>query len=155
MKIGIIVHSQTGKTHSVAMLLKEKLSAAGHSVSVEQVIPDGEAQPGVKDLKFKTQPEIGKYDALVFGAPVQRFTLSPVFECYLTQLSSLRDKKIALFVTKALPFHWTGGNRAITLMKNTCESKGASICGTGITWSTGKDQEKKAADLVEKLSRLF
>ena len=37
MNIGMIIHSQTGNTHSVAMKLKEKLSAAGHAVDLERL----------------------------------------------------------------------------------------------------------------------
>lgn len=38
MKIGIILHSQTGNTLSVANKLKEKLISLGHTVNLEQVI---------------------------------------------------------------------------------------------------------------------
>jgi len=44
MHIGIIVYSYTGHTLSVARLLRERLSAAGHDVSLERIEtigPDG------------------------------------------------------------------------------------------------------------------
>jgi len=155
MNIGIIVYSQTGNTNSVALKLKEELSATGHSVDIERVIPAGDAQPGAKDIQFESRPEVGTYDALVFGAPVEAFSLSQVMKSYLSQVASLKGKKVACFVTKGLPFYWTGGSRAIVQMKKICDSKDAAICGTGIVVWMGKGREKKIADLVEKLSKLF
>jgi flavodoxin len=75
MNIGMIVYSQTGNTLSVATKLKEKLSAAGHSVNFERLKVVGEVKPGTKDVQFETLPNAGQYDALVFGAPVEAFSL--------------------------------------------------------------------------------
>jgi NAD(P)H dehydrogenase (quinone) len=155
MKIGIIVHSKTGNTHSVALKLKEKLSTAGHQVNIEKVTPAGDAHPGVKNLQLETQPEVSAYDALVFGAPVWAFSLSPVLATYLTQLSSLRNKKIACFVTMGSPFSWMGGNRAIAKMKETCESKGATVLATGIISWSSKHREKDITKVVGNLGGLF
>ncbi len=155
MNIGIIVYSQTGNTNSVALKLKEKLATAGHSVNIERLLLAGDMQPGAKDLQFKMRPEVGTYDALVLGAPVEAFSLSQVMKSYLTQVASLKGKKVACFVTKGLPFYWTGGSRAIGQMKKICGSKEATICGTGIVVWMGKDREKKIDEVVEKLSRLF
>jgi len=50
----------------------------------------------------------------------------------------------ACFVTKGLPFAWTGGNRAITQMQEACKAKGTVVCGTAImTWG-GRSAEKIA-----------
>lgn len=155
MNIGIIIYSQTGNTFSVAQELKEKLATAGNSVNIERVLLAGDMQPGAKDIQFETRPEVGTYDALVFGAPVEAFSLSSVMRSYLRQVASLKRKKVACFVTKGLPFYWTGGSRAIVQMKKICGSKDATICGTGIVVWTGKDRKKKIAEVVEKLSRLF
>jgi hypothetical protein len=70
------------------------------------------------------------------------------------QLPSLNGKKVACFVTKGLPFNWTGGNGAVSTMKKSCESRGGTVVGTGIIVWSG-DLEKKTADLVERLSRAF
>ena len=154
MNIGIIVHSQTENTNSVAQKLGENLSADGHSVNVERVIPVGDVTPGSKDIEFESQPDISAYDGLVFGAPVHAFSLSPAMNAYLSQLPSLQDKKVACFVTKGAPFKWTGGTRAIGQMKKICQAKDGIVYGTGIVvWR--KNREKEIADLVEKFSRLF
>lgn len=155
MNIGIIVFSQTEHTYSIALKLQEKLSEAGHSAKVERVEISGEARPGSKDFQFKTTPEVDPYDALVFAAPVQAFSLVLPMKSYLTQIASLQDKKVAFLVTKQLPFYWTGGNQAVNTMKKICESKGGVVCGSGIVvWSSGR-REEMIANVVEKLSCLF
>lgn len=155
MNIGIIIYSQTGNTNSVALKLKEKLSTAGHSVDIERVEVSGELGPGVTNFQLKTKPDVDKYDALVFGAPVQAFSLSPVMKRYLMQIAPLKNKKVACFVTKHLLFYWTGGNQAVNKMKKICESKDGAVCGSGIVIWMSKRREKKITDVVEKLSRLF
>lgn len=154
MKIGIIVHSQTGNTYSVAEKLKEKLSAAGHTVNVERISPVDSKQTDVNKIRLEILPDLGAYDALVFGAPVQAFSVSPVMKAYLKQLPSLGGKKITGYVTKGLPFSWTGGNQAIGLMKKSFESKGGVVCAMGIiNWSSGR--EKNITDVIDKLCKCF
>lgn len=152
MKIDIVVHSQTGHTYSVAEKLKEKLSAAGNSVNIERLTPVDPKQTDPKKIQVEKIPDLSAYDALVLAAPVQAFNASPVMRAYLPQLPSLSGKKIACFVTKGLPFNWTGGNKAISLMKSSCESRGGNVVGTGILIWRGADQENKINDMVEKLS---
>jgi NAD(P)H dehydrogenase (quinone) len=155
MKIGIIVHSQTGNTYAVALKVQEKLTAAGHSVDVERLKFTGGDQPGLKSVELENPPDASRYDALVFGAPVHAFSLSKGMDAYLSQIPSLQGKKIACFVTKGLRFNWTGGSQAISKMKKICESKGATVCAaTGIVvWSQERDTQ--IADLAETVSRCF
>jgi len=155
MNIGIIIYSQTGNTNSVALKLKEKLSTAGHSVGIEKIEISGELGPRATNFQLKTRPDVDKYDALVFGAPVQAFSLSPAMKSYLMQIASLKSKKVACFVTKHLPFYWTGGNQAINKMKKICESKDGTVCGSEMVIWSSAHREKKITDMVEKLSRLF
>jgi NAD(P)H dehydrogenase (quinone) len=154
MNIGIIVYSKTENTYSVAQKLQEKLLAAGNEVEIERVVPAGEVNPGSKDIKFETQPDVGVYDALVFGSPVHAFSLAPAMKAYMEQITSLEDKKIACFVTKGMPFNRTGGNQAISKMKKISQSKGGTVIGTEIVIWRG-DYQKKISDLVEKFSKLF
>ncbi len=154
MKIGIIIHSRTGHTYSVAQRLEEKLSADGHTVDIQQLrLSGGQDVPG-KDSKIENPPDLSGYDRVILGAPVHAFSLSKVMEAYLTHVSSLSGKTVACFVTKGLPFGWTGGNRAIGQMKDICESKWAVVSGTGIViWN--KNREKQIDDLLEKFSKLL
>jgi flavodoxin len=155
MNIGMIVYSQTGNTLSVATKLKEKLSAAGHSVNFERLKAVGEVKPGTKDVQFETLPNAGQYDALVFGAPVEAFSLSPVMTSYLKQIASLQDKRVACLVTQYFPYPWLGGNQATRKMRRICESKGATVCGSGIVnWSRAR-RDQQIVEVVDRLSRLF
>jgi flavodoxin len=154
MNIGIVVHSQTENTYSVALKLEEKLSADGHVVKVERVLPVGNVPPRTKNVEYESRPDVSAYDGLIFGAPVHAFSLSPVMNAYLSQIPSLEDKKLACFVTKGAPFKWTGGTRAIGQMKKICQAKGGIVYDTGIVvWRDNRDKE--IADLVEKFSKLF
>jgi NAD(P)H dehydrogenase (quinone) len=154
MKIGIIVHSQTGNTLSVAQKLQEKLKAAGHSANIEK-LTSVNGQQNVKDIKLEKLPDLSAYDALVLAAPVQGFSASPVMKAYLPQLPALNGKKVAVFVTKGLYFKWTGGNRAISQIKSAVESKGGKVVETGIIVWMGAGKEKAIPELVEKLSKSF
>jgi len=154
MKVGIIVYSKTGNTYSVAEKLQEALENAGHSANIERIEVIDEKQTDINKIQIQRNPNLEKYDAIVFGAPVNAFSLCPAMNAYMSQIYSLGDKKIACFVTKGLPFASTGGNQAIGQMKKICESKGGDICGSGIiVWN--KDKEKQIIKLSEELSKLF
>ncbi len=158
MKIGIIIYSNTGNTNSVALKLQEKLTAGGHSVSLEQLKITGEwrpGSPGLNNIRLETIPDTAQYDALIFGAPVQGFSLSPVMTYYLQQISALRNKQIACLVTQAFPYPWMGGNQSMGQMKRLCESKDATVCGTGIVNWMNKKREQQISNLVEEFYKLF
>jgi len=154
MDIGMIVYSQTGNTYSVATKLQEKLSAAGHSVTLERIEVIGEVSPG-QPVQFKTLPDAGKYDTLVFGSPVQAFSLCQAMVEYLKQVESLEGKKVACLITQAFPFPWLGGNRAVRQMTRACESKGATVCGSGIVNWMKKRREQQIVEVVDQVSCLF
>ncbi len=154
MKIGIIVHSQTGHTFTAAEQLKAKLVAAGHTVNIERLESADAKQTDPKKIRLLKLPDLSAYDELIFAAPVQAFSASPVMKAYLPQLPPLQNKKVACFVTKGLPINVTGGNQAISLMKSAVESKGGIVVGTNIIhWSRNKEQ--MTANMVEQFSKLF
>jgi len=155
MDIGMVIYSYTGNTYSVALKLQEELCAAGHTVTIERLKAVGEARPGAKDIRFEELPDLGPYDALVFGSPVQGFGLAPAMVTYMNQLGSLQGKMVGLLVTEAFPFGWLGGNRAIGQMKKACESKGATVSGSGLVNWMRPGRERQIADVVHSLSKLF
>jgi len=156
MRIGIVVHSHTGNTLSVAEKIKEKLSKKGHTVKIDKVVPKGEIKPGDKNVEFESKPDVKKYDAIVFGAPVNAFSLSVPMKFYMKELPSLEGKQVALLTTKGLRFKWTGGNRTIKSMKKISESKGAKVRGSGIVvWSGEKGRDKRIDEVVDHISGLF
>ncbi len=154
MKIGIIVHSQTGNTYSVAQTIQEALSRKGYSVNIERISTVNDKETDINKIQFKTLPNLKSYDALVFGAPVHAFNLCPGMSAYMSQIQSLQGKKIACYVTKGLPLTGTGGNQAISKMKKLCESKGGNVCGSGIVvWNKGR--EKQITKIAEEMCKLF
>ena len=124
-------------------------------MNIERLKVIGKVHPSTKDVKFESLPDIEPYDALVFGSPVQAFSLSSAMTAYLSQIKSLLDKKVAFLVTQFFPFPWLGGNRTIGQMKKICESKGATICGAAVVNWSKPSREKQIAEMVEKLSKLF
>lgn len=153
MKIGIIVYSQTGHTYEAAQKLQEKLSASGHLVSIERISPVDEKQMDPNKIQFKEVPDVSAYEALVFGAPVMGFSLSLPMTSLFMKIASLSGKKVVCFITKSLPFYWTGGTRAINTMVETCKSKGANVSDSAmIIW---KKHETAINEMVEKFNKLF
>jgi flavodoxin len=154
MNIGIIVYSHTGHTLSVAMKLEEKLSAAGHRVTLERIETVGPATLNAEDAELETASAVGSYDALIFGAPVRGGTPAPPMRNYLEQIPSLHDKKVVCFVTHFFRWEW-GANQTITQMTEICESKGATVCGSGhVQWPSLR-RKRQISQVVDDLSRLF
>jgi flavodoxin len=151
MNIGIIVYSHTGHTLSVATKLKERLSANGRTVNLEQVEIYGPDGPGVMDVRLKTKPSIDTYDALVFGSPVRGGVMSPAMTSYLEQIASLQGKKVVCLVTHFFPPGW-GANQTINQMKAICESKGATVCGWGDVGWPRLGLKRRIAEVVDHLT---
>jgi len=155
MNIGIIVYSWSGNTLSVAEKLKERLAAAGHSANLEQVAVAGERKQGAREFQLETLPDVGPYDAIVFGSAVEAFSLSPVLKAYLKRVGSLEGKMIACLVTEAFPYPWMGGNRAIGQMRRLCQAKGATVVGSAVVnWAKSR-REKTIARAIDRLAGLF
>ncbi|MFZ5353422.1 MAG: flavodoxin family protein [Bacillota bacterium] len=155
MKIGIIIHSHSGNTQYVAERLQEKLETAGHNVIIEKIIPADNNPDTIKysDIVLKNMPDISPYEMLIFAGPVRGASASPVLAAYLTKLSTLKNKKVACFVTEAFPFPWMGGNRAVRQLIGFCEKKGVDVRLTGIiNWMNSK-REKMIEDLIERFSK--
>ena len=154
MKVGIIVHSFTGNTLSVAERIKTALHEAGHSANIERVTAVDENPSAAGDIRLESTPDTSGYDAVIFGAPVRGFSLSPVMKAYLLQHAALQGKKVGCFVTQRRSKAWLGGNRAVGQMKDACASKGADVIETGIVNWSGKSREEQIADIAERFGRL-
>ena len=78
MKIGIIVHSITGNTLSVAEHIQQQLAEKGHTAVIERIRPSGkEPVQSEAAVQLTSMPDLSGYEALVFGSPVQAFSLGP------------------------------------------------------------------------------
>lgn len=154
MNISIIVYSLSGHTLTVAENLKEKLSAAGHTVALERVETVGPPKPQFENAELKTKPPVDAYDALVFACPVRGGAVPPPMKRYLEQIPSLRDKQVACFVTHFFQREW-GANQVLAALQTICESKGATVRGVGDVRWFSLHRKQQIAQVVEDLSRLF
>lgn len=158
MNIGILVHSQTGHTLSVAQRIEKKLLEQGHTCRIERVsardedaISKGQV---IQPIQLINPPDPLAYDALIFGAPVWGFSLSKVMNAYLERIPKLSGKKAACFITHSFPHPLLGGNRSLKQMKCACQDKGASLYASGIvSWSNSR-REDQIENLVKSLSQI-
>lgn len=152
MKIGIIVHSATGNTYSVALKLHQKLLELGHEADIVRLDPVFDDKNKSK-VRFDKIPETEKYDALVFGGPVNGFSISAVLAAFLKQVKSLQNKQVACMVTQKFANPMLGGNHTIKQIKQLAEAKGAKVIQTGIVNWDNHRREQMIDDVVEKISR--
>ena len=155
MKIGIIVYSQTGNTSLVAHKIKEKLIEVEHVVNIELIKASGDIHPGLTNVRLDNPPDISSYDAVIIAAGVMAFSMSPVIAAFINQTVSLKNKKVACFVTHFFPFTGMGGSQAVAQMKDACEKKGASVIGTGVISWSGFSRALKINELAGTFSSLF
>jgi len=76
-------------------------------------------------------------------------------DIYLKQLKSLKNKKVALFVTQFFPYPWMGGNHAIKQMKKNCASKDNNITETGVINWKNKNRDENTKKLIEQFTVYF
>lgn len=156
MNIGIIIHSQTGNTRIVAQKLKEKLIAAGHTVSLQSVSASNDSEASAAKIMLLEKPDVSPYDVLLFGAPVRGFSLSPVMQAYLNAIGTLKGKKAGCFLTHFFPYAFMGGNRALNQLCQSVQKKGAAVYGTAIVhWSKAATRQDQIEAAAAKLSTGF
>jgi flavodoxin len=154
MDIGIIVYSHTGHTLRVAMKLKERLSAIGHAVVLEQIEPAGPVSLSAPSAELRTKPAIDAYGAVVLGSPVRGGVPAGPMMSYLEQVASLEGKKIACLVTGFFPAAW-GRDQTVARMKEICESKGGIVCRCGSVGWFSLRRKRQISQVVDSLSRCF
>ena len=154
MNIGIIVYSRTGHTLSVAAKLKEKLSAAGHAATLEQVETAGPVSLSATSAVLKTTPATDPYDGLALCSSVQGGLLAPPMRSYLDQVPSLAGKRVVCLVTGFFPAEW-GRNQTVAQLQAICESKGATVCGSGSVGWFSLRRRRQISQVVDSLSEAF
>ncbi len=147
MHIGIIVYSQTGNTLTVAQRMKETLEAAGHTAEIRPVTVEAIANPPAP-VVFKDTPGFSGLDAVIFGAPVQAFSLCRAMTQYLKQIADINGLPAACYVTQGLSKKWMGGNRAYDTMRKLCLAKGADPIRIGHVHWGAKERDKQIADTI-------
>ncbi len=131
MKIGIIVHSQTGTTRKFADKIAGRLKADGHLIDLTQIETDVPIKSRSARLPQKfaitNLPDITEYDTVLLGGPVWGFSASiGALEC-IKAFGELKEKQFLPFVTMGFPFKFMGGKQAITLMSRKAADKNATI----------------------------
>lgn len=155
MKTAIIVHSLTGNTLSVAERLKDNLEKRGVSVYLEKIEPSGGENKNEMDLariNFRKRLDLTEFDTIVMAGPVRGFSMSPVLKAYFEQ-SSLKNRKVYMFVTHFFPFAFMGGNSAISQMKNFVEERGGIVLDSGIIDWKNPSRERKIQSLLEQFTK--
>ena len=155
MDIGIIVYSRTGNTLSVAQKLKERLSSAGHAVTLERLEIVGPFNASATSVKLKAVPVIDKYEALVFSTSVQGGVPAPAMRGFLEQLGSLAGKQVVCLVTGFFPVAEWGRNQTVAQMTEICERKGATVSGSGSVGWFSLRRNRQIATVVASLSAMF
>lgn len=155
MRIGVILHSQTGNTFFVGQKIKDKLELYGHNVVLLRMTNiDNDARN--VEIELDQNPEIDSFEALVFGGWIQAFSLCPGMMMYLEQLPSLKDKKVTCFLTQYFPYKWMGGSKGLSKMKKIIASKGTTVLESGIiNWSKKNDRFKQINNLAEMISKQY
>jgi len=152
MKTGIIIYSQTGHTRLAAQKLLDELRRKGQDAELVEVkVSNQKPEANASLIQFTNKPEVDACDRLVFAAQVWGFSLSGVMKAYLAGISSLKGKKISLFVTHRLSLPWMGGNSAIRQMKKLCKEKGGDVVSHAvISWS----EKRREHDIIEMVKKL-
>ena len=155
MKTAIIVHSLTGNTLSVAERLKDSLEKRGVNVYLEKVEPSGGENKNEMDLTkitFQSKLDLAEFDNIVMAGPVRGFSMSPVLKAYFEE-SSLKNRKVYMFVTHFFPFAFMGGNSAISQMKSFVEKRGGIVLDSSIIDWKNPSRERKIQSLVDHFSK--
>ena len=147
MNIGIIVYSQTGNTLAVAEKMKETCAAAGHTAEIGRITVE-ESEKSDAAVKLANIPAVDGYDAIIFGAPVQAFSLCAPMVKYLKQLPSIQGLPVACYLTQGLPKKWMGGNRAYKTLRSLCMKKGADPERIGHVHWRSDERDAQIADAV-------
>ena len=153
MKTGIIVYSHTGHTKQAAELLLDSLRTRGRDCELLEVkVSNPKPEANASRIQWTNKPDVEAFDQVVFASPVWGFSLSGVMKAYLESLSSLKGKKVSLFVTHQLPLPWMGGNAAVRQMKKICEDLGGQISAHAVVSWGEKRREQDLAAMVSRLS---
>ena len=153
MYVGLIVHSFTGNTRSVAERIRERLLANGHTVSLEEVVLVNEDPQSPSPITLASAPATAKYDAVVFAGPVRGMSASPAMQSYIPISDPLEGKPVRVFVTHYFPFAWMGGTRSADQLAEMATSRGGTVVGKGVINWTSRKRERDIESLLETFSR--
>lgn len=133
MKTGIIFYSLSRHTLSLSNSLKQALEQDGHTVTATQLEP-ASYQVREQKAELKSIPSVSGYDLLILACPVHGGRMAPPMQAFIENITSLKNKKVACFITQVFPRKW-GGEQTLVSMREVCESKGARVIASGgVSW---------------------
>lgn len=148
MKIGIIYYSETGHTLQACEMVKNNLINEGHSVDIKAVtVVDIKTNKTLKDI-----PSVEGYDLIIFGSPVQGFSLPVPMSEYLKIIKLPMYQKVGILITQYFKLSFMGANHAKRqLLEKIAISQPNLYAYSVVHWSSRRrvEQLNKA---VEKLS---
>ena len=154
MKVGIIVYSKTGNTLAVAERIGKQLKADGIAASVERFSAETLPQSN-KPVRLTAVPNPNEFDAVVFGAPVQAFSLDPAMALYFDQIKTINPKNVFCFVTQHFKKPWMGGNHAMKQMLALLNKKGISAKPLGVVNWSSEQREEQILQIMRQCSHAF
>ncbi|MEA4939644.1 MAG: hypothetical protein VB091_08680 [Christensenella sp.] len=154
MKVGIIVYSKTGNTLAVAERVGHQLETDGIAASVERFSAETLPQSN-KPVRLTAVPSPNEFDAVIFGAPVQAFSLDPAMALYFEQINSISPKNVFCFVTQYFKKPWLGGNHAMKQMLALLNKKGISAKPLGVVNWSSEQREEQIMQIIGQCSHAF
>ncbi len=154
MRIGIIVHSKTGRTLALAQLIEKRLKKLNHGVSLHHLTIDPDIEAPNKPFRIVNRPDIAPYDLLLVGGPVWAFSASPVILSYLKSLGDLKGKKVIPFATMGFPCACLGGTRALGQMGKAAAANGATTLPGAVVPTMLRDHERLKQEAADKIAEV-
>lgn len=144
MKIGFLVHSQSGNTLSIVNRLCDVFKMAGHEVYITHI----KSSDVNRSMQFPQELVIiqdnlpNQVDVLFIAGWVQAFSLCRGLQYYLNQFN-IKSNEINLFLTHHFPFEWMGGTHALKQLKSITSKFNSQVVDTKIfNWSRKNNQDK-------------
>lgn len=150
MKVGIVIHSQTGNTASFAGRIAEALREKGHEAEIHLLRPVGVVRPSSKKIEFRRDPDLSEYDTILFGCPVWSFSASNVITSYLNNISTLKNKRVLPFVTHSL-FRFLGAQKAIDRMTSLLDMMMADVLEGEMMFKLFIENKKRTEETVHNI----
>lgn len=118
MNVGILVHSNTGHSMTVADALKKGIEKKHHTCDILPVNAINEVpKKAPKSIVFDTFYDLKPYDFMIYAAPVWGFNLSSIMKRYLQSIELPKKQKAGFFTTHFFAFKFLGATKAIKQMQ--------------------------------------
>jgi len=157
MKTAVVYYSYSGNTNRVAHMIINALKNKGEESIPIRIRPLKETGNFVmqcidsfcskKPKLYRTLLDLKSFDRIILGSPVWAFKPAPAINTYLSECSSLKGKKVIVFVTYG---SGAGKEKALEAMKKTLEKKGATVDAL-----LSFQQAEEAESLREKILKVL